>query len=512
MNTMSDIKKAEIISDSIFDVGESVTDTFEIESLGLNFDGYLNYLTFDKDIILKRQAVFKDTIASDEVGDKYAELLSRIDQLEEFIRSYGSPDSNEEIIYSIIEIRSFCEVINYITEELIPLVDKGVIKAESVASFLKSAKAFSETQNYRDIAEWIENIDKDLKYIRSVTLGANIDSMMRITEVGIVSMNKHPYVGGGLIKAVFGDEKVPGEYKVLKSLGIKETKKLLGYKSIKINNEFFGAVNDMFKSNLKSIREDILAVFKQSAVSVLSVGRDLRFIMRVSEYINNIRQMNGKLVFPEVSEHTEIKGLYHPDILKKAGENGVVKNDVYLDGSNNGVLLIGPNSGGKTVYVDSVGIAQLLFQLGLPVPADEALMCPHDYIGSITVRDSEHNSDGRLASEVKRLKRCLEDIKDHKSPLLLLDETFSGTSAYDGEYLAQSLIKYLSRKNCIFLYITHFHELVNSVKAPNVRVMYAESVNGVRTYRIVPYSPDTKEGSLAKDVLIENGLEFIFTE
>lgn len=314
---MSEIKTTEIISDSIFDVGESVTDTFEIESLGLNFDGYLNYLTFDKDIILKRQAVFKDIIASDEVRDKYAELLSRIDQLEEFIRSYGSPDSNEEIIYSIIEIRSFCEVINYIAEELIPLVDKGVIKAESVASFLKSAKAFSETQNYRDIAEWIENIDKDLKYIRSVTLGANIDSMMRITEVGIVSMNKNPYVGGGLIKAVFSEEKVPDEYKVLKSLGIKETKKLLGYKSIKINNEFFGAVNDMFKSNLKSIREDILAVFKQSAVSVLSVGRDLRFIMRVSEYINNIRKMNGRVVFPEVSDHTEIKGLYHPDILKK---------------------------------------------------------------------------------------------------------------------------------------------------------------------------------------------------
>ncbi len=42
--------------------------------------------------------------------------------------------------------------------------------------------------------------------------------------------------------------------------------------------------------------------------------------------------------------------------------------------------------------------------------------------------------------------------------------------------------------------------------------MCAESVDGVRTYRIVPYSSDTKEGSLAKDVLVENGLEFIFTE
>ncbi len=509
---MSEIRNYEKITDSILDIGESMPDNFEIESLGLNIEGYLNYLTFDKDIILKRQTVFKDIISSDILREKYDGLLSKINQLEEFIRSYGSPDSTEEIIYSIIEIRSFCDVINYISGELIPLLDDGTIKAESVVSFLHSAHVFSQTKPYKDITEWIENIDKDLKYIRSVTLGANIDSMMRVTEVGIVSMNKYPYVGGGLIKAVFGNEKVPEEYKVLQSLGIKETKKLLGSRSIKINNEFFSAINEMFKSNLKTIRDDILAVFKQSAVSVVSVGRDLKFIMQVSEYINNIREMNGKIVFPEISEHTEIKGLYHPDILKKAGKTGVVKNDVYLDSRNNGILLIGPNSGGKTVYVNSVGIAQLLFQLGLPVPADEAHMCPRDYIGTITVRDSEHNSDGRLASEVKRLKKSLEDIKDHKSPLLLLDETFSGTSAYDGEYLAQSLIKYLSKKNCIFLYITHFHELVNSLKDPNVRVMCAESVDGVRTYRIVPYSSDTKEGSLAKDVLVENGLEFIFTE
>lgn len=509
---MENIKKTSMIVDSIIDICDSVPDTFEIDALGLNIEGYQDYLTFDKEVILKRQSVFKDIISSDVLREKYAGLLSKIDQLEEFIKSYGSPDSTEEIIYSIIEIRSFCEVINYISGELVPLIDDGTIKAESVVSFLKSAHAFSETKTYKDITEWIENIDKDLKYIRSVTLGANIDSMMRVTEVGIVSMNRYPYVGGGLIKAVFGDEKAPNEYKVLQSLGIKETKKLLGSRSIKINNEFFSAVNEMFKSNLKSIRDDILAVFKQAAISVISVGRDLRFIMRVSDYINNICEMNGKVVFPEVSEHTEIKGLYHPDILKKAGKTGVVKNDVYLDGGNNGILLIGPNSGGKTVYVNSIGTAQLLFQLGLPVPADEAHMCPRDYIGTITVRDSEHNSDGRLASEVKRLKRSLEDIKDHKSPFLLLDETFSGTSAYDGEYLAQSLIKYLSKKNCIFLYITHFHELVNSIKDPNVRVMCAESVDGVRTYRIVPYSSDTKEETLAKDVLVENGLEFIFTE
>ena len=122
---MENIKKTSMIVDSIIDICDSVPDTFEIDALGLNIEGYQNYLTFDKEVILKRQSVFKDIISSDVLREKYAGLLSKIDQLEEFIKSYGSPDSTEEIIYSIIEIRSFCEVINYISGELVPLIDDG---------------------------------------------------------------------------------------------------------------------------------------------------------------------------------------------------------------------------------------------------------------------------------------------------------------------------------------------------------------------------------------------------
>lgn len=72
--------------------------------------------------------------------------------------------------------------------------------------------------------------------------------------------------------------------------------------------------------------------------------------------------------------------------------------------------------------IDSIGLAQLFFQLGCPFPAVSAEMKPLKTIASLYVRNVTVNN-GRLADEVGRLKECLDHIS--RDSLLLLDETFS---------------------------------------------------------------------------------------
>ena len=109
-------------------------------------------------------------------------------------------------------------------------------------------------------------------------------------------------------------------------------------------------------------------------------------------------------------------------------------------------ILTGPNSGGKTVYLNAIGHGQLMFQMGLPVCAGAARMKPYEKILVHFVMTSQKQSESRLVNETVRLKESLEQVTENT--LLLLDETFSSTSAYDAMLLAEALSRYLSRIHC----------------------------------------------------------------
>ena len=430
-----------------------------------------------------------------------------------FFKKYGAVNSTEEIIYSFIEMRSFTSAVREIIDDILPLVECGAIKAQSMVDFVCAVKEFSQSELYCNINDWLERLDTDLKSICSVTLGANLNAQLQIIEIGIVSFNKEPYVEDGLLNAIFRDKTPSRQFRCDVSLGIHETKKLLGSKSVAVNREFFDGMNILFKSSLQKLRTNVTEAFNNEALALMGIENDLKFIVDLSKYILEIREKIGTLVFPEPAEYTDIRGLSNPALLNKCPKGTIVPNDIYMDYENRSFVLTGPNSGGKTVYVHSVTIAQLMFQLGLPIPARSAKMKIFDTIAAMYVHSSEKSNDGRLADEVKRLKECLSKLT--KNSLLLLDETFSGTSAFDGVFLAESLIKYLYRHDIYHIYITHFHELssrIDSLRQDGFHILMlsAQNIDGKRTYKIVPNKNLSSENSLARDIVAEHGLGFLF--
>ena len=148
-----------------------------------------------------------------------------------------------------------------------------------------------------------------------------------------------------------------------------------------------------------------------------------------------------------------------------------------------GILITGENNSGKTVYLRSVGMAQLLFQAGLPVPCESArmrILCAvHTCYAAAEKEFVSGNDAGRFEQEVRVLSQLAERIQPNS--LLLLNEVFQTTAYSEGAEGLYHILNYFTRHGVNFIAVTHLKELVplyggrirHLVTAPGYRVEVA---------------------------------------
>ena len=148
-----------------------------------------------------------------------------------------------------------------------------------------------------------------------------------------------------------------------------------------------------------------------------------------------------------------------------------------------GILITGENNSGKTVYLRSVGMAQLLFQAGLPVPCESArmrILCAvHTCYAAAEKEFVSGNDAGRFEQEVRVLSQLAERIQPNS--LLLLNEVFQTTAYSEGAEGLYHILNYFMRHGVNFIAVTHLKELVplyggrirHLVTAPGYRVEVA---------------------------------------
>ncbi len=497
--------------DRNFDGERNAIRLFGAESLRFGLSEFEEYLLYDGEEILKRQSVFRDIYTYPTLLDGFEKLLTMCEDVKSVFTKNGELGSTEGVVYSLLELHNFCSAVDFTANELFAPIPEGTALSETLSDMRERFAAFAATQGYISVREWLNSLDINLKNIRSVTLGVNLNAQLDIAEVGVVSFNEQPYVSGGFLETVLRDKSVPREYTCIATLGTKESGKLLGKGSIAVNREFFGAMNTLFRGSARALKRYITESLKEEVMALISLTEDIAFLVKSARYMQRLRSSGLKLTFPRVSENTAIRGLANPNLTDKCKASQIVVSDAAFDMSRRIYILTGPNSGGKSVYLAALGIAQLMFQLGLPICAESAHIKPCGEIIVLFVKEIMKSTESRLENEVLRLRAALDVVTD--SSLILLDEMFSSTSAYDGVLLAKSLVKYLEKRRCCAIYATHFHELAEWVrglpKAP-IQLLSAESRDGHRTYRIVPGDECAVDSSLARDIVIENGLGFLF--
>ena len=148
--------------------------------------------------------------------------------------------------------------------------------------------------------------------------------------------------------------------------------------------------------------------------------------------------------------------------------------DFTVEGETTGVVITGPNTGGKTVCVKTVGLLCLMAQCGLHIPCGEgsvvalrdAFLC--DIGDSQSIAQNLSTFSGHMTNVIRILEHTSRDS------LVLLDELGSGTDPAEGMGIAVAVLGELRRRGCLFLVTTHY---------PQVKV-WAETTPGVMAARM----------------------------
>lgn len=153
----------------------------------------------------------------------------------------------------------------------------------------------------------------------------------------------------------------------------------------------------------------------------------------------------------------ELKGARHPLLMEQGIE--VVPFDLSMDPAEKTLLVSGPNTGGKTVLLKTIGLLSAMAQAGLPVPvaAGSAVVMYDEVFADV---GDEQSIEASLSTFSAHL-RNIADLLGHATPesLVLLDELGSGTDPTEGAALGGAVIEALTRRGATTIATTHLGAL-----------------------------------------------------
>ncbi|MEY2912161.1 MAG: hypothetical protein RLZZ184_1470 [Cyanobacteriota bacterium] len=207
---------------------------------------------------------------------------------------------------------------------------------------------------------------------------------------------------------------------------------------------------------------------------LLAIVTTLDLAVAKSRYSFWIGANPPRFVNPEENEIITLRNLRHPLLVWQQQHeqgNAVVPVDLLISPQIRVVTITGPNTGGKTVTLKTLGLAAVMAKVGLFIPAREPVEMPwfRQILADIGDEQSLQQSLSTFSGHIRRISRILEALEPSEndfSPLainyqslVLLDEVGAGTDPAEGSALAIALLKYLANHTQLTMASTHFGEL-----------------------------------------------------
>ena len=235
----------------------------------------------------------------------------------------------------------------------------------------------------------------------------------------------------------------------------------------------------------------VFSGLEREMVALVQLFGDLELYLGALGFADQARAAGLEVCLPELvgpEEPRALLGLFNP-LLMMSGISPVPC-DLVTDTLTTTVLVTGPNSGGKTRLLQSVGLAQLLAQSGLFVPARSGKVAlSSGLVVSLIQETSADQAEGRLGTELVRIRALFERLPP--GAMVLLDELCSGTNPSEGEEIFELVVTMLSQLSPQAFITTHFlafaARLERERKIENLTFLQVElGANRRATYQFVP--------------------------
>ncbi|MCW5316714.1 endonuclease MutS2 [Nostoc sp. KVJ3] len=256
---------------------------------------------------------------------------------------------------------------------------------------------------------------------------------------------------------------------------------------------------------IRRILTELIAAVKPDLERLLAIATTLDLAVARSRYSYWLGANPPRFIQRQDKEIITLRNLRHPLLVwQQQHEQGqsVVPVDLLINPLIRVVTITGPNTGGKTVTLKTLGLAALMAKVGLFVPAREPVEIPwfDKVLADIGDEQSLQQSLSTFSGHIRRISRILEALENgeaenlNHSPLptpyslVLLDEVGAGTDPVEGSALAIALLQYLANHAQLTIATTHFGELkalkYEDERFENASVEFDESTLSP-TYRLL---------------------------
>ncbi|XP_076252043.1 DNA mismatch repair protein spel1 isoform X2 [Rhynchophorus ferrugineus] len=235
--------------------------------------------------------------------------------------------------------------------------------------------------------------------------------------------------------------------------------------SLSMLNDDYSAISDKYEEAQKSVVSGMVDVATGYADSVRSLNMVLATLDVLSSFATVAISARIPYVRPVMKPSSEgiinLKKVRHP-CLESQEHVSYIPNDAFFDKKNKFFFVItGPNMGGKSTYIRSIGIAVLMAHIGSFVPCDSAEVSLVDGIlARVGADDCQLKGLSTFMLEMMETSTIVKTAKENS--LVIIDELGRGTSTYDGCGIAWAIAEYLATETkCFSLFATHFYKVTN---------------------------------------------------
>ena len=223
---------------------------------------------------------------------------------------------------------------------------------------------------------------------------------------------------------------------------------------VNLSNQIYALKVDEQEEIYRLLKELSLLVKKHSSEieSNNKILAEFDYIAAKAHYSNKYKSFVSEMSDEPI---IDLKKARHPLL----DQTKVVANDFYFDKDNRIIIISGPNAGGKTVALKTLGILVMMNQMGLALPTISKAKLSYFPKIYADIGDNQSLSDNlsTFAAHVSNLSTITHFVKE--DDLVLLDELGTGTSPNEGSSLALAISDFLVKKNCFALISSHYEAM-----------------------------------------------------